>query len=30
VLRLFASPQVPVFTPVASDFAAAFAGLDDC
>ena len=30
VLRLFDSPQVPVFTPVAGDFAAAFAGLDDC
>jgi len=30
VLRLFASPHVPVFTPLAGDFAAAFAGLDDC
>jgi 1,2-dihydroxy-3-keto-5-methylthiopentene dioxygenase len=30
VLRLFDSPQVPVFVPVEGDFAAAFAGLDDC
>lgn len=30
VLRLFDSAQVPDFAPVAGDFAAAFAGLDDC
>jgi 1,2-dihydroxy-3-keto-5-methylthiopentene dioxygenase len=30
VLRLFDSAQVPDFVPVAGDFAAAFAGLDDC
>jgi 1,2-dihydroxy-3-keto-5-methylthiopentene dioxygenase len=30
VLRLFDSAQVPAFTPVAGDFAAAFASLDDC
>ncbi|SED93963.1 1,2-dihydroxy-3-keto-5-methylthiopentene dioxygenase [Pseudomonas anguilliseptica] len=30
VLRLFDSPQVAVFTPLTGDFAAAFAGLDDC
>jgi len=30
VLRLFGSAQVPDFVPVAGDFAAAFAGLDDC
>ncbi|MGE6790968.1 acireductone dioxygenase apoprotein [Pseudomonas guineae] len=30
VLRLFDSAQVPVFSPVEGDFAAAFAGLDDC
>ncbi len=30
VLRLFDSTQVPDFVPVAGDFAAAFAGLDDC
>ena len=30
VLRLFDSAQVPAFVPVAGDFAAAFAGLDDC
>lgn len=30
VLRLFDSPQVPVFAPVDGDFAAAFAGLVDC
>jgi 1,2-dihydroxy-3-keto-5-methylthiopentene dioxygenase len=30
VVRLFDSPQVPVFEPVEGDFAAAFSGLDDC
>lgn len=30
VLRLFDSPQVPAFTRQTGDFAAAFAGLDDC
>jgi 1,2-dihydroxy-3-keto-5-methylthiopentene dioxygenase len=30
VLRLFDSPQVPDFVPVAGHFAAAFSGLDDC
>lgn len=30
VLRLFDNAQVPDFVPVAGDFAAAFAGLDDC
>lgn len=30
MLRLFESPQVPGFVPVEGDFAAAFAGLDDC
>ena len=30
VLRLFDSAQAPDFVPVVGDFAAAFAGLDDC
>ena len=30
LVRLFDSPQVPGFVPVEGDFAAAFAGLDDC
>lgn len=30
VLRMFNSPQVPALVSVAGDFAAAFAGLDDC
>ena len=30
VLRLFDSAKVPDFVPVAGEFAAAFAGLDDC
>ncbi|MGB4072823.1 acireductone dioxygenase [Pseudomonas sp.] len=30
VLRLFDSAQVPAFTPIGGDFAALFAGLDDC
>ncbi|WP_298190135.1 acireductone dioxygenase [uncultured Pseudomonas sp.] len=30
VLRVFDSPQVPALVSVAGDFAAAFAGLDDC